>query len=163
MAEQMHMNQGSNLAALLILASVLTTTGCGSEAPTVVERKDPWYQTPPPSEMEPEIVPRTSYIAVVPERIAEAEEFLTKIGTSQISPGEVPYFTGREMPLPDVTRPFLVRGLYRTNPSHTVRIVGHALWVSSDDDPSDTAPLKRQPLVLIMQEVPELVYVTTGK
>jgi hypothetical protein len=149
------------LGAILILGAV----GCGSEASVAVDNKnkDAWYLDPPAGVTKTELVDPATYAPVVPERIAEAEEFLSEIGTSQISPGEVAYFVGRELDMPAVTRPFLVRGLSRNQSVQTIRIVGNALWVSSKDAPGDQSPLRRQPLVLIMQEVPELVYVTTEK
>lgn len=158
----MHRKSKLNLNLLLMLLFVACLAGCGSEAPVVVEQKDAWFNPPPVSEDQPETVPRSTYAPVLPERIAEAEEFLNEIGTSQISPSEVAYFVGHEMDMPNVDRPFLIRGLYRTKVAHSIRIVGNVLWVASEDDPADSAPLRRQPLVLIMQEVPELVYVTTG-
>jgi len=159
----MKMHRKSKLNWLLMLLFVACLAGCGSEVPVVVvEQKDVWFNPPPVSEDQPETVPRSTYAPVLPERIAEAEEFLNEIGTSQISPSEVAYFVGHEMDMPNVDRPFLIRGLYRTKVAHSIRIVGNALWVASEDDPADSATLRRQPLVLIMQEVPELVYVTTG-
>ena len=77
-------------------------------------------------------------------------------------PGEVSYFAGYPITLPDVSRPYLVRGVYRTQATFTVAILGDALWVASTDSANDDAPLRHQPLVLIMDEVPATVYVTAG-
>lgn len=163
------MNKISLLTMVLGVPLLVGVVGCNSEAPGVVDNKnknkgkDSWYLEPPVGETKTELVDPATYAPVAPERIAEAEEFLSEIGTSQISPGEVAYFAGRELDMPLVTRPFLVRGLARTQSVQTVRIVGNALWVSSKDAAGDKSPLRRQPLVLIMQEVPELVYVTNEK
>jgi hypothetical protein len=147
------------------LLIVFVLCSCGSETAVVSQSKsdDAWYLEPPDDGSKIELVDRATYAPVIPERIAEAEMFLSEIGTSQISPGEVMYFVGRKLDMPEVTRPFLIRGLSQTSNGHTIRIHGDALWVASDDEPGDTAPVRRQPLVLIMREVPELVYATTGK
>lgn len=154
-----------NVYALTSLLLTLCLAACDSpEVQNKVSQDlDPWYLAPPQSDLVPEPVSSSTYYPVTAERTAEAEEFLQEIGTSQISPGEIAYFVGHDVELPDVDRPFLVRGLYRSNSAQTIDILGNALWVRSADNPSDKAPLKRQPLVLIMQEVPELVYVTTGQ
>lgn len=151
--------------ALLVILISIGLCSCGSETAVVSKQKpnDVWYMEQPSDGSKIESVPRGTYAPVIAERIAEAETFLSEIGTSQISPGEVAYFVGRELDMPLVTRPFLIRGLARSATTHTIRIHGNALWVASDDEPSDTSPVRRQPLVLIMQEVPELVYVTIGK
>ena len=151
--------------ALLLLLVIIGLCSCGSETAVVSKQtqNDDWYLDPTSDDSKIELVSRATYAPVIAERIAEAETFLSEIGTSQISPGEVAYFVGRELDMPLVTRPFLIRGLARTANTHTIRIHGNALWVASDDEPSDTSPMRRQPLVLIMQEVPEQVYVTTGK
>ncbi|MFT4582506.1 MAG: hypothetical protein ACI915_000220 [Gammaproteobacteria bacterium] len=157
------MNKNSLPTIVLGVPLFLSALGCSSEAPVAAAEKDNWYLEPPAGETQTELVDPATYAPVVPERIAEAEEFLAEIGTSQISPGEVAYFVGRELDMPLVTRPFLVRGLARTESIQTIRIIGNALWVSSKEAPGDQSSLRRQPLVLIMQEVPELVYVTTEK
>jgi hypothetical protein len=151
--------------AMFLLLVTVGLCSCGSDT-TVVNKQAPndsWYMEPPSDGSKIEQVDRATYAPVIAERIAEAETFLSEIGTSQISPGEVAYFVGRELDMPFVTRPFLIRGLVRSASTQTIRIHGDALWVASDDEASDTSPLRRQPLVLIMQGVPELVYVTTGK
>jgi len=149
--------------SLLWLTAALSLTGCGADAPETVEQADPWFNAFTATGVEPEVVSTSAYYPVAPERIAEADEVLERIAISQISPGEAEYFAGRPVEMPDVTRPFLVRGLYRTQASFSVRIVGNALWVASHDDPADTSPMQRQPLLLIMEEVPELIYVTTAQ
>jgi hypothetical protein len=151
------------LFASLIVAATTLMTGCGDAPPDVAVARDPWVTSPPAAATEPEIVPAGTYHTVAPERIAEAEQFLTSEMVSQISPGEVEYFVAKPVPLPDVDRPFLIRAAYRSVPEFTVRIVGNALWVSSHDAPGDAAPIKHQPLVLIIREAPEVVYVTIGQ
>lgn len=131
--------------------------------PELAAPTDAWLKAPPPLEADPEIVAADTYHRVAPGRIAEAEQFLTTEMVSQISPGEVEHFVAKPVVLPDVDRPFLIRAAYRSVPEFTVHIVGNALWVASHDAPGDTAPVKHQPLVLIIREAPEVVYVTTGE
>ncbi len=140
------------------------TAGCGESTtpPAVVAADDPWLNPPPTVGVVPEFIPVSAHAPVAAERIAEAEQFLATESISQISPGEVSYFAGRPITLPDVSRPYLVRGVYRTEAKFTVAILGNALWVASADSAADPAPLRHQPLVLIMEEVPETVYVTAG-
>jgi hypothetical protein len=147
----------------LILAAVLGLAACGADAPVVVEQSDPWYDAPGASDIEPEPVPDSAHYPVAPARIAEVERILDRVAISQISPSEAEYFAGRPVDLPDLTRPFLVRGLYRTDRSFYVQIIGNALLIGSHDDTADRAPIRRQPLVLIMDEVPQRIYVVTGQ
>ena len=148
-------------ALSLLLASSLA--GCGADAPDPIVAGDPWLNSREATDVEVEPVPSSTYYPVPAGRLLEAEQILAHTAISQISPSEAEYFAGHPVEMPDVTRPFLIRGLYRSERSFFVRIVGDALWVGSHDDPADRAPLQRQPLVLIMEEVPERVYVTTGR
>ena len=147
----------------IIVLSAIALSACDGGTPKITEQVDPWFDPPGAIEVEPELVPRSAYHPVAPERIAEAERFLEDVAISQISPAEIEYFAGRKIYLPDVTRPYLIRALYRTKQSHSVRIMGNALWVASHDDPTDRAPMRRGPLVLIMDEVPERIYVSIGQ
>lgn len=147
----------------MILAAALNLSACGSEAPERIAAEDPWFNAPSNLDIEIEAVAQSAYYPVAPERLEEAEQTLERIAISQISPGEASYFAGRPVAMPDVSRPYLIRGLYRSEPSFFVRIIGNALWVGSHDDPRDSAPMRRQPLVLIMDEVPEQIYVTAGE
>ncbi len=148
---------------IIIVLSAIALSACDGGTPKITEQVDPWFDPPGAIEVEPELVPQSTHHPVAPERIAEAEQFLDDIAISQISPAEIEYFAGRKVDLPDVTRPYLIRGLYRTKQSHSVRILGNALWVASHDDPTDTAPMRRGPLVLMMDEVPERIYVSIGQ
>lgn len=147
----------------LILTAVLGLAACGSDAPDVVEHADSWFNALVASDIEAELIAPNFVYQVMPERMAEAERILEAIAISQISPGEAAYFAGQPVELPDVTRPYLIRGLYRTERSFSVHIVDNALWVVSHDVPADSAPMQRQPLLLIMDEVPARVFVTTGQ
>jgi hypothetical protein len=154
-------NLRSGCCLAVFLAALLV--GCGeSTAPAAVTTDEPWLAPPPAVNAAPEILPANAHALVAAGHIAEAEGFLTAESISQISPGEVSYFAGRPITLPDVSRPYLVRGLYRSEATFTVSIIGNALWVASADTAGDIAPLRHQPLVLIMDEVPETVYVTAG-
>lgn len=157
--------RGGNLRAgcLATLLAAALTAGCGeSTTPAVATSADPWLNPPPRAGITPEFIPAGAYAPVAAEHIAEAEEFLAGESISQLSPGEVSYFAGRPITLPDVSRPWLVRGVYRTEASFTIAIIGNALWVASTDTAGANAPVRHQPLVLIMDEVPETIYVTAG-
>ena len=157
--------RGRNLRAGC-LATILATgliAGCGESAtPAAPGPADPWLNPPPPAHGAAEQLPASVHALVAPEHVSEAEQFLATEPISQISPGEVSYFAGYPITLPDVSRPYLVRGVYRTQATFTVAILGDALWVASTDSANDNAPLRHQPLVLIMDEVPATVYVTAG-
>lgn len=160
-----HMRGGNWGAGCLatILATALTA-GCGDTAPPAAHTSvDAWLNPPPPQmDVTREFIPASAHAPVAAEHIAEAEQFLATEPISQISPAEVSYFAGHPITLPDVSRPYLVRGAYRTKATFTVAIIGNALWVASEDVAGDTAPVRRQPLVLVMDEVPATVYVTAG-
>ncbi len=148
---------------LTTLFAAVLSCGCGESAtPVAVVPDDPWLNPPPLSDIVPEFIAASAHAPVAAEHIAEAEQFLATESISQISPGEVSYFAGHPITLPAVARPYLVRGVYRNNASFTVAIVGNALWVASTDPADASAPLRHQPLVLIMDEVPQTVYVTAG-
>lgn len=157
---------GENLRFACCLTGLLAalTAGCGESAtpPAAVVSDDPWFNPPPTTGATPEIIPASAHAPVAAAHISEAEQFLATESVSQISPGEVSYFAGRPITLPEVSRPYLVRGVYRTEATFTVAILGNALWVASTDSAGDTGTLRHQPLVLIMDEVPETVYVTAG-
>jgi hypothetical protein len=155
------MKDGS-LVALVVLAVLFGVTGCDKAPPAVVAQADPWLNPPPASHPAPERVPATAYLPVAAARIAEAEDYLAAEMESQISPEELEYFAGRPVELSGIDRPFLIRGAYCSVDEFTVSIVGNALWVASLDADDDPAPVKHQPLVLTMSEVPETVYVTIG-
>ena len=152
------------LTTVAAIGCVLAAACGDAPAPVADDVRDAWFNPPAAQDVEPEpLLPGAFWRLVTPERRAEAETFLAHEMVSQISPGEVEYFAGEPVELPDVTRPWLVRALYRTVPEFTISIVGNALWVTSLDEPDDTAPMQRLPLVLVMDEVPETVYVTTGR
>jgi hypothetical protein len=79
------MNKNSLPTIVLGVPLFLSALGCSSEAPVAAAEKDNWYLEPPAGETQTELVDPATYAPVVPERIAEAEEFLAEIGTSQIS------------------------------------------------------------------------------
>ncbi len=148
------------LATLLVAA---LPAGCGEAAtPAVATSADPWLNPPPRAGITPEFIPAGAYAPVAAEHIAEAEQFLAGASISQLSPGEVSHFAGRPITLPDGSRPWLVRGVYRTHATFSVAIIGNALWVASADATDASAPVRHQPLVLIMDEVPQTIYVTAG-
>lgn len=157
--------RGGNLRAgcLAAIFAAALTSACGESAtPAVATSADPWVNPPPRADIEPEFIPASAIAPVAAEHIAEAEQFLAGESISQLSPAEVSYFAGHPITLPDVSRPYLVRGVYRTEATFTVAIIGDALWVASTDTAGASAPVRHQPLVLIMDEVPQTVYVTAG-
>ena len=107
-------------------------------------------------------LPLFLYAPVTPELVAEAAAALGDGPLLQLSTSEAlryatdPLRTVREL------RPFLIHGLYRTQRAFHVSIADRALWVDSVDEPFDEAPVKRQPLVIYIDEVPPDVYVTVG-
>jgi len=153
----------TSLLSISLSVVLIGVTACGEGPPAVVAPVDPWLNPPPASHSAPEPIPATAYYPVAAARVTEAEDFLATEMVSQISPEELEYFAGRPVQLAGIDRPFLIRGAYRSVPEFTVSIVGDALWVASHDKNDDVAPVKHQPLVLMMSEVPATVFVTTGR
>lgn len=141
---------------------MLCICACDKAPSSVTAPSDPWLNMPADVGTEVETISPDTHHIVVPEHTAEAIPFLDELMTSQISPGEAHYFAGETIDQPDTDRPFLIRGAYRSVREFTVRVVGDALWVASHDVAGDTAPVKQQPLLLIIREVPDVVYVSTG-
>ena len=107
-------------------------------------------------------LPLFLFSPVTPELIEEAATAMGDGPLLQLSTSEAlryatdPLRTVREL------RPFLIHGLYRSKREFRVSIADRALWVDSVDNPFDDAPVKRQPLVIYIDEVPPDVYVTIG-
>ena len=80
----------------------------------------------------------------------------------QLSTSEAVRYTDDRLRTVRELRPFLIHGLYRTKRAFRIAIADRAIWVDSMDSPHDTSPVRRQPLVLYMDEVPPDVYVTIG-
>jgi hypothetical protein len=80
----------------------------------------------------------------------------------QLSTGEAIRYADDRLRTMRGLRPFLIHGLYRTKRLFNISIADRALWVDSLGDPLDNPPVRRQPIVLYMDEVPPDVFVTVG-
>lgn len=146
----------------LITGSLLFLVGCGDESTVISTSTDSWYQAVDKDKHEFTLLPRFLYSPVKAELIDEASRAMSDGPLLQLSTKEaIRYADNRLRTVPEF-RPFLIQGLYRTKRLFNILIADRALWVDSLDDPTDTAPVRRQPLVLYMDEVPPDVYVTVA-
>ena len=149
-----------------VFSGALILAGCGADTAAPQRDHDSWYQPPPEAVIaQHPLEPFTGAVvtAVADDRTGEALAMLTADTIVQLSPAEVRHFAGRDVALSDVSRPFLVRALYRNNAQFDVAIVGAALWIASRDTGADqSSPAHRGAVILLAPEVPETVYVSIG-
>ncbi len=122
---------------------------------------DTWYRA---VDAQHEFLPLPLFLfsPVREEHVQEAVEALGDGQLLQLSTSEAQRYATDELHTVRELRPFLIHGLYRSKREFTVAIADRALWVDSVDDPFDTTPVKRQPLVIYIDETPPDVYVTVG-
>jgi hypothetical protein len=137
---------------------VLLVSACSPEPPASAASAHPWYR-PPHMFGEDSIVlaPWLVYPvepAVLDEAIAEVED----VSYVQISPSMASHYAQREVRLTPVARPFLVRALDAGNSEFTVRQSASALWVHASA--GDGGPIRRQPLVVMLDPTPVGIFVT---
>lgn len=141
---------------------VCLLAACSEPSNTPPVPQDSWHRAVDNPAHEFIRLPLFLFSPVTPELVAEAAAAMGDGPLLQLSTSEAlryatdPLRTVREL------RPFLIHGLYRSKREFRVSIADRALWVDSVDDPFDDAPVKRQPLVIYIDEVPPDVYVTVG-
>lgn len=151
---------GRLLLAFFLLAGLVTS--CGRQQAWTDQ--DSWY-TGPPSREEPywssPELDRSRVHEVLESREAEAEALLQDVPATALTDGQAADLIGQ--PLPDVpgTTPYLVRGLYlnRGTGQFLVYVSGERLTVHHASMGSRTVPMKRQALVLQLEQSPEEVFV----
>jgi len=147
---------------LQLLAVVSLLTACSREPTPAPPPADSWYRAidNPAHEFYP--LPPFLFSPVKPELVDEAVTAMGDGPLLQLSTSEAVRYADDRLRTVRELRPFLIHGLYRSKRTFNVAIADRALWVDSTDDPNDHAAVRRQPLVLYMDEVPPDVYVTVG-
>jgi hypothetical protein len=151
--------------AKLFLAAALSAVGvplagCTDDPRTTAIPTDPWYRVVDKQSHDFYPLPLFLFSPVKPELVDEAAAAMGNVPLLQLSTSEAQRYATNELRTVRELRPFLIHGLYRTQKVFTVSIADRALWVDSADDPLDDAPVRRQPLVVYIDEVPPDVYVT---
>jgi len=148
--------------ATVILAITVLSGGCGEGSQRAALPSDSWYREIDNPRHEFIEYPLFLFSPVKPELIDEAVDLMNGGPLLQLSTSEARRYATDQLRTMRELRPFLIRGLYRSQKVFRVSIADRALWVDSADDPDDTVPVKRQPLVIYIDEVPPDVYVTVG-
>ncbi len=137
---------------------ILISSACSPGPQEPVASDHPWYRAPHQfGEDSIVLAPWQVYpveAVVVDEAIAELED----VSYVQISPAIASHYAQREMRLPPVARPFLVRALDAGNSEFTVMQSASALWVRASA--GDGSSLRRQPLVVLLDPTPVGIFVT---
>ena len=148
-------DRASRVSSVLVIL-FLSACAPGPQGPVASEH--PWYRAPHQfGEDSIALAPWQVYPvepAVVDEAIAELEN----VSYVQISPAIASRYAQREMRLPPVVRPFLVRALDAGNSEFTVMQSASALWVRASA--GDGSSLRRQPLVVLLDPTPVGIFVT---
>jgi hypothetical protein len=152
------------LATLLLCALMV---GCGSFTSSTSHRawtrEDSWYRAPPAgtqlwewSELDGDRVHE-----VVEQSLPSAETLLKDVPCVVLDDQQARTFTGE--PVPDVpgARAYLTRGvlLNRETGGFTIYVSGDQLIVYHRCLGRSTAPMSRQPLVLLLERKPSEIYV----
>ncbi|MCZ6894597.1 MAG: hypothetical protein O7H40_11205 [Gammaproteobacteria bacterium] len=148
-------DQARRVSSVLV---ILVLSACTPGPQEAVVSDHPWYRAPHQfGEDSIALAPWQVYpveAVVVDEAIAELEE----VSYVQISPAIASHYAQREMRLPPVARPFLVRALDAGNSEFTVMQSASALWVRASA--GDGSSLRRQPLVVLLDPTPVGIFVT---
>lgn len=148
------------LALAIVVVAALAACSPAPESPPAP--RDSWYREVDNPAHEFIRLPLFLYSPVTPELVAEAASAMGDGPLLQLSTSEARRYATDPLRTVRELRPFLIHGLYRSKREFLVSIADRALWVDSVDDPLDDAPIKRQPLVIYIDEVPPDVYVTIG-
>ena len=148
----------------LLLASIVVVAiaACSPTPEPPPAPQDSWYREVDNPAHEFVRLPLFLYSPVTPELVTEAAAAMGDGPLLQLSTSEARRYATDPLRTVRELRPFLIHGLYRSKREFLVSIADRALWVDSVDDPLDDAPVKRQPLVIYIDEVPPDVYVTIG-
>jgi len=151
-----------NGCVALVVAASAVFAGCTEGPRQAPAPTDSWYREIDNPAHEFIELPLFLFSPVKSELIAEAVAVMGDGPLLQLSTSEARRYATDQLRTMRELRPFLIYGLYRTRKEFRVSIADRALWVDSADDPYDPAPVKRQPLVIYIDEVPPDVYVTVG-
>lgn len=142
--------------------AVMLLCACAPEPAPIPAPTDSWYRVVDHQRHTFDPLPPFLHS---PVKIELANEAIAAMGDGpllQLSTSEAVRYADDRLRTMRELRPFLIHGLYRSKRLFNISIADRALWVDSTDDPEDSAPVHRQPIVLYMDEVPPDVYVTVG-
>ena len=147
---------------MALVMSMCLLVSCDQEPAPPPTPDDSWYR--PVDQVSHDFMPLPPFLysPVKLELVAEAAQEMGDGPLLQLSTSEAQRYADDTLRTVRELRPFLIHGLYRSRRTFTVAIADRALWVDSHDSPADTAAVKRQPLVIYIDEVPPHVFVTMG-
>jgi hypothetical protein len=147
---------------LSTLMAVILLCACAQEPTPIPPPTDTWYRAVDHQIHAFYPLPPFLHSPVKAEHLDEAIAAMGDGPLLQLSTSEAVRYSDDRLRTKRELRPFLIHGLYRNKREFNISIADRALWVDSLDDPEDSTPVRRQPIVLYMDEVPPDVYVTVG-
>lgn len=148
---------------LQLLVTAFLLAGCDQEPTPAPIPHDTWYRALDNPTHEFYTMPPFLFSPVKPELVDEAAAALGDVPLLHLSTSEAVHYADDRLRTVPQLRPYLIYGLYRSKRTFNVAIADRALWVDSADSPEDTSPVRRQPLVIYIDEVPPDVYITVGE
>ena len=145
-----------------VMIALALLVACSEPPEQAPPPADSWHRDVDHERHEFIALPAFLYTPVKPSLVDEAAAALGDGPLLQLSTSEARRYATDPLRTVRELRPFLIHGLYRSNRVFQVWIADRALWVDSLDNPYDRSPVKRQPLVLYIDEVPPDVFVTVG-
>jgi hypothetical protein len=143
-------------------------SGCGpspSPTPLPTTPRDPWYKAPPSADPPywswPEL-DRTRIHEVIESKQPDAEQLLQDVSSVELTSQQAAEFIGEALPEVPGTKPYLTRGVYlsRGTGRFSAYILADQLVVHHGSLGSGNVPMKRQALVLQLEQSPVEVFVT---
>jgi hypothetical protein len=124
---------------------------------------DSWYN-PPLSEIYPlsgwQTLDYTQVYEVAAAQQPAAEKLLENAAILELTPQQAADLTGQPLADPPAAKPYLVRGVYLNQGGFSVYLKNRQLLVSHNSLGRGPVPMKRQALVLQLNQLPQQVFVT---
>ena len=151
------------LGGALLLAGA-TLYGCTSDR-RAWTTQDSWYNAPPPETPrrgEWEQLDRARIHEVLESRELQAEELLQDVSIVEVTAEQAAELIGATLPDQPDTQPYLTRGVYLNGGtgSFSVYLLEDQLLVHHGSLGHRAVPMKRQALVLQLEQEPQDVFVT---
>jgi len=144
----------------LLLGIALLQLGCAPERGW--KTPDPWFNAPAAEPNWSEPIDGTRIDTVLDSKEPDAEEMLAERPFVEISPEQAQKLIGLPLRPHGAARPYLVRGVYLNRGTGVFQIYKQprgGLMVSHESIGSHTTTMKRQALVVELDEVPRQVFV----
>ncbi len=124
---------------------------------------DSWYN-PPPSEIYPltgwQPLDYTQIHQVTAAQQPAAEALLEEAAVVELTPQQAAEMIGQPLADHPNTKPYLARGVYLNRGGFSIHFKDQQLLVSHDSLGHGPVPMKRQALVLQLNQLPQEVFVT---